>query len=188
MCSTSERHSPNRAKFGCLCAEPQRDFCRLKRRGCSLGLSKRIRADPQSFFFDVKPGDNKLSPISRILFWRIGASRDCSRVAYRQFLALCALPHRRRDALVSQTSSTVKSSHRGGTFMAEKSGKFTLEIPLDASGIKDFKPDRPVKVVAYNQQRRSRELSCGQVGCKRTRPRYACVRGEPRRRPGSSRS
>ena len=35
--------------------------------------------------------------------------------------------------------------------MAEKSGKFVLEVPLDASGIKDFKPDRPVKVVAYNR-------------------------------------
>ena len=35
--------------------------------------------------------------------------------------------------------------------MAEKSGKFVLEAPLDASGIKDFKPDRPVKVVAYNR-------------------------------------
>ena len=30
-------------------------------------------------------------------------------------------------------------------------GKFVLEVPLDASGIKDFKPGRPVKVVAYNR-------------------------------------
>ena len=35
--------------------------------------------------------------------------------------------------------------------MAEK-GKFRLEVPLDASGIKDFKPERPVKVVAYDRQ------------------------------------
>ena len=32
-----------------------------------------------------------------------------------------------------------------------KADKFSLEIPLDASGIKDFKPDRPVKVVAYDR-------------------------------------
>jgi hypothetical protein len=36
--------------------------------------------------------------------------------------------------------------------MADKSNKFVLEVPLDASGIKDFKPDRSVKVVAYNRQ------------------------------------
>ncbi len=35
--------------------------------------------------------------------------------------------------------------------MAER-GKFVLEVPLDASGIKDFKPDRPVKVVAYDRK------------------------------------
>ena len=29
-------------------------------------------------------------------------------------------------------------------------GKFTFTLPLDASGIKDFKPDRAVKVVAYD--------------------------------------
>lgn len=34
--------------------------------------------------------------------------------------------------------------------MADK-GKFRLEVPLDASGIKDFKPERPVKVVAYDR-------------------------------------
>jgi hypothetical protein len=33
-----------------------------------------------------------------------------------------------------------------------QSQKFILEVPLDASGIKDFKPDQPVKVVAYNGQ------------------------------------
>ncbi len=31
-------------------------------------------------------------------------------------------------------------------------GKFTLTVPLDASGIKDFKPDRGVKVVAYDRK------------------------------------
>jgi hypothetical protein len=31
-----------------------------------------------------------------------------------------------------------------------QSRKFTLEVPLDASAVKDFKPERPVKVVAYN--------------------------------------
>ena len=36
--------------------------------------------------------------------------------------------------------------------MADKSNKFVLEVPLDASGIKDFKPDRSIKVVAYNRQ------------------------------------
>jgi hypothetical protein len=36
--------------------------------------------------------------------------------------------------------------------MAEKSGKFQLVVPLDASGIKDFKPDRAVKVVAYDRK------------------------------------
>ncbi len=35
--------------------------------------------------------------------------------------------------------------------MAEKSEKFVLEVPLDASGIKDFKPDRSIKAVAYNR-------------------------------------
>ncbi len=30
-----------------------------------------------------------------------------------------------------------------------ESGNFRLQIPLDASGIKDFKPDRAVKVVAF---------------------------------------
>src|SRR5271169_3829846 len=30
--------------------------------------------------------------------------------------------------------------------------RFVLEVPLDATGIKDFKPDRQVKVVAYNRQ------------------------------------
>ena len=35
--------------------------------------------------------------------------------------------------------------------MAEKS-RFTLEIPLDASGIQDFKSDRPVKVAAYDRR------------------------------------
>jgi hypothetical protein len=34
--------------------------------------------------------------------------------------------------------------------MAEKLN-YTLEVPLDASGIKDFKPDRGVKVVAYSR-------------------------------------
>src|ERR1019366_10225904 len=34
--------------------------------------------------------------------------------------------------------------------MADK-GKFRLEVPMDASGIKDFKPERPVKVVAYDR-------------------------------------
>lgn len=29
--------------------------------------------------------------------------------------------------------------------------QFTLEVPLDASGIKDFKPERPVKVVGYDR-------------------------------------
>lgn len=36
--------------------------------------------------------------------------------------------------------------------MAEKSGKFQLVVPLDASGVKDFKPDRTVKVVAYDRK------------------------------------
>ena len=36
--------------------------------------------------------------------------------------------------------------------MAEKTGKFILEVPLDASGIKDFKADQGVKVVAYNRR------------------------------------
>jgi hypothetical protein len=35
--------------------------------------------------------------------------------------------------------------------MAEESGRFILHVPLDASGIKNFKPDRPIKVVAYNR-------------------------------------
>jgi len=35
--------------------------------------------------------------------------------------------------------------------MPQQSRKFTLEVPLDASGIKDFKPERPVKVVAYDR-------------------------------------
>jgi hypothetical protein len=35
--------------------------------------------------------------------------------------------------------------------MAEQSRKFTLQVPLDASGIADFKPDQPVKVVAFNR-------------------------------------
>ena len=34
---------------------------------------------------------------------------------------------------------------------SERSHKFVIEVPLDASGIKDFKPDRPVRVVAYNR-------------------------------------
>lgn len=33
--------------------------------------------------------------------------------------------------------------------MPNVQGDFTLEVPLDASGIKDFKPDRGAKVVAY---------------------------------------
>jgi len=35
--------------------------------------------------------------------------------------------------------------------MAEYPQKFAVEVPLDASGIKDFKSDRPVKVVAYTR-------------------------------------
>jgi hypothetical protein len=35
--------------------------------------------------------------------------------------------------------------------MPQHSQKFTVEVPLDASGIKDFKPERPVKVVAYDR-------------------------------------
>jgi len=35
--------------------------------------------------------------------------------------------------------------------METESGKFRLAVPLDASGIKDFKPDRPVRVVAYDR-------------------------------------
>ena len=45
--------------------------------------------------------------------------------------------------------------------MAEK-GKFKLEIPLDASGIKDFKPERPVKVVAYD--RSGKAVGAAEVG------------------------
>lgn len=33
---------------------------------------------------------------------------------------------------------------------AEGTGKFRLDIPLDASGVRDFKPDRGVKVVAFD--------------------------------------
>ena len=36
----------------------------------------------------------------------------------------------------------------------QRQGDYRLEIPLDASGIKDFKPDRPIKVVAYDSQGR----------------------------------
>jgi hypothetical protein len=41
--------------------------------------------------------------------------------------------------------------------MASKaiSGKFRLEVPLDASGIKDFKPSQAVKVVAFDQAGRA---------------------------------
>ncbi|MGA3185800.1 MAG: carboxypeptidase regulatory-like domain-containing protein [Bryobacteraceae bacterium] len=35
--------------------------------------------------------------------------------------------------------------------MADNSEEFVLEVPLDASGIKNFTSDRPVKVVAYNR-------------------------------------
>jgi hypothetical protein len=35
--------------------------------------------------------------------------------------------------------------------MAEQSSKFILQVPLDASGIANFNPDHPVKVVAYNR-------------------------------------
>jgi hypothetical protein len=35
--------------------------------------------------------------------------------------------------------------------MASKAGKYKLEIPLDASGVRDFKPTHPVKVVAYER-------------------------------------
>lgn len=35
--------------------------------------------------------------------------------------------------------------------MTEKSGKFQIVVPLDASGINEFKPDRSVKVVAYHR-------------------------------------
>jgi hypothetical protein len=35
--------------------------------------------------------------------------------------------------------------------MSQHSQQFTVEIPLDASGIQDFKPERPVKVVAYDR-------------------------------------
>jgi hypothetical protein len=44
--------------------------------------------------------------------------------------------------------------------MAEK-GKFRVDVPLDASGIKDFKPERPVKVVAYD--RHGKALSSSQA-------------------------
>lgn len=39
--------------------------------------------------------------------------------------------------------------------MPQHSQKFTVEVPLDASGIKDFKPERPVKVVAYDRHGKS---------------------------------
>src|SRR5258708_23276936 len=39
----------------------------------------------------------------------------------------------------------------------ESAGRFNLEIPLDASGIKDFKPDRAVKVVAFDAKGKSHE-------------------------------
>ncbi len=39
----------------------------------------------------------------------------------------------------------------------ELQGRFRLGIPLDASGIKDFKPDRGVKVVAFDAKGRSYE-------------------------------
>jgi|HubBroStandDraft_4_1064222.scaffolds.fasta_scaffold00004_186 hypothetical protein len=35
--------------------------------------------------------------------------------------------------------------------MADKSGRFQILVPLDASGIKDLKPDRPLKVVAFSR-------------------------------------
>jgi hypothetical protein len=41
--------------------------------------------------------------------------------------------------------------------MAENSGKFQVFAPLDPSGIKDFKPDRPPKVIAFFP---SGEASC----------------------------
>ena len=30
----------------------------------------------------------------------------------------------------------------------EETGEFRLDVPLDASGIEDFKPEQPVKVLA----------------------------------------
>jgi hypothetical protein len=43
--------------------------------------------------------------------------------------------------------------------MANKEGRgnFRLEVPLDASGVKDFKPDRPVKVIAFDAKGRAYE-------------------------------
>ena len=35
--------------------------------------------------------------------------------------------------------------------MAKESGKFQLTVPLDASGIKDFKPDHHVRIAAYDR-------------------------------------
>ena len=36
----------------------------------------------------------------------------------------------------------------------ETTGNFRLNIPLDASGVTDFKPDRAVKVVAFDGEGR----------------------------------
>ena len=39
----------------------------------------------------------------------------------------------------------------------QRQGAYRLEVPLDASGIKDFKPDRSVKVVAFDPEGRAQE-------------------------------
>ena len=35
----------------------------------------------------------------------------------------------------------------------EETGEFRLDVPLDASGIEDFKPEQPVKVLALAGER-----------------------------------
>ncbi len=42
--------------------------------------------------------------------------------------------------------------------MAEQK-EFLLEVPLDASQVSDFKPDRPVKVAVYSKQGQPQEQS-----------------------------
>lgn len=48
-----------------------------------------------------------------------------------------------------------KRGGKGGRM--SEGGEFRLEVPLDASQIPDFKPDRPVKVVVYNKEGNAQE-------------------------------